>query len=93
LPPAVLASADQWLAGSKDSMSTPLASMRVAIAAGDTEAQLAGVAISLAAQSVGNAHMCQGLAAAYILCLYELARTQMQLEAQSRKQPGRPWGT
>lgn len=85
LPPAVLASADQWLAGSKDSFAVPLANMRLAITAPDTEAQLANVAIGVAAQALGNEQMCQGLAAAYILCLYELARTQMRLEAVEQK--------
>lgn len=80
LPPAVLASADQWLASSKDSFSVPLANMRKAMAAGDTEAQLANVAIGVAAQAVGNADMCRGLSAAYVLCLYELARTQARLD-------------
>jgi hypothetical protein len=89
LPPAVLASADQWLASSRESFALPLANVRKAMAAPDTEAQLANVAIEVAAQAVGDAHMCQGLAAAYVLCLYELARTQARLEALEAKAP--PW--
>jgi hypothetical protein len=80
LSPAVLASADQWLAGSGDSFAIPLANVREAIAADNTEERLASVAIGVAKQAIDDPRMCQGLAAAYILALYEMARLQQRIE-------------
>jgi hypothetical protein len=86
LPPAVLASADQWLAGGTDSMAGPLAQVREAIASKNTEARLASVAIALSVQAIEDPQICQGLAAGYILSLYELARAHDKLAHFERLQ-------